>query len=408
MGYNAATLTQTAIFSTTPNAQLGGIWQAGNGIAADSSGNLYVAVGDGLFDADSGGTDYGDTLLKLDANLNVLDYFTPMDQGCRQQNDMDLGSSGPLILPPQSGAHAAEVLQSGKGGNPCDSSGLTSIYLADQTNLGKFSATEDNVVQEIYGSPSGYWSSAAYASSHGHQAVYYAGTSKTGVGNNLEMFLLTDGQLSTAPYAQSANRFQVGATPTVSSHGDNNAIVWAIERQDFFFEQPGLHPAILYAYDAHSLTTLYASNQNSPRDQPGCGNKFQVPTVANGQVFVATQNELDVYGLLGAAPAVAVSLSAPCFGFNPQAVGTPSAAQTEIVSNTGTSSLTVSGVTVSGMNASDFAETNTCTSALAPGATCSISIVFTPGASGPRIASLSITDNALNSPQNAELAGVGQ
>ena len=54
MAYNATTLKQEAIFTPTPNAKLGGIWASGNGIAADPSGNIYVATGDALFDANTG------------------------------------------------------------------------------------------------------------------------------------------------------------------------------------------------------------------------------------------------------------------------------------------------------------------------------------------------------------------
>ena len=98
MGYNAQTLAQVAVFSTTPNAVLGGVWQSGNGLAADDLGNIYVAIGDALFDANSGGIDYGDSLLKMDGNLKVLDYFAPKDETCREGIDMDLGSGGPVLL----------------------------------------------------------------------------------------------------------------------------------------------------------------------------------------------------------------------------------------------------------------------------------------------------------------------
>src|SRR5215472_11377411 len=103
MGYDSKTLTQTAIFNTTPNASAGGVWQSGNGLAADASGNIYVASGDALFDANTGGIDYGDTVLKFDSALNVIDYFTPNDQACRQTHDLDMGGGGPVLLPTQPG-----------------------------------------------------------------------------------------------------------------------------------------------------------------------------------------------------------------------------------------------------------------------------------------------------------------
>jgi hypothetical protein len=409
MAYNASTLAQTAIFATTPNWGVGGIWASGNGLAADSNGYIYSAVGDSLFDINVGGVDYGDTLMKMDASLNVVDYFTPLDQLCRQNNDMDLGSSGPMVLPTQKGQYPDEVLQSGKGGNPCDTSGVASIYMVDRDNMGKYNPTQDDIIQEVSGAAGGYWSSAAYWTNGPYQAIYYAGvTADGGAGDYLKMYTLTNGLLSTTPVAQSANVFPIGATPTVSSNGNKNGIVWAIERQDSFGTAPGQDPAILYAYNALNLKTLYASNQNITRDQGGCGNKFQVPTVANGKVFAATQNELDVFGELGTPPAVSVALKQPCYTFNKQTVGTSSPPEVQTVTNTGTSTLTVGTISVTGLNPTDFTETNNCTAPLSPGQSCKIEIVFTPTATGPRFASILVADNANNTPQNTQVMGRGE
>ena len=70
-------------------------------------------------------------------------------------------------------------------------------------------------------------------------------------------------------------------------------------------------PAILRAYDANDLSTpLYASNQAGPRDTAGGGIKFSTPTIANGHVYLGTQFEVDVYGLLPQAGGASVA-SAP-------------------------------------------------------------------------------------------------
>jgi hypothetical protein len=410
MAYNATTLQQTAILNTTPDGIRGGVWQSGNGLAADSSGYVYASTGDGPFNANTGGVDYGDTLLKLDGDLNIVDYFTPMDQACRYANDFDVSASGPVLLPTQSGQYPDEVVESGKGGNPCDASGFAPIYLADRENLGKYSPTSDNVIEEISGSPIGYWSSPAYWATPTQAAIYYAGQAgKLGVGDYMKMYTITNGELSTAPVSQSSNVFPIGATPSSSGNGHSNGIIWATLRQDALGLQPGQLPAILYAYDATNLgNMLYNSSENAARDQGGCGNKFQVPVVANGQVFVGTQNEVDVFGLLGTPPTAPIaSLSSPCYTFSVQAVGTTSTPRFQVLKNIGTASMTVGTIYIRGLNASDFLQTNNCPSTLAPNASCTIKITFTPAATGPRVGQLIIPDNATGNPHNTALTGKG-
>ena len=74
MAYNASNVQQqTAIFNTTPNSVGGGIWQTGNGIIADASGDIYFSTGNGVFDANTGGVDYGDSVMHLDPNLHGVD-----------------------------------------------------------------------------------------------------------------------------------------------------------------------------------------------------------------------------------------------------------------------------------------------------------------------------------------------
>jgi hypothetical protein len=107
----------------------------------------------------------------------------------------------------------------------------------------------------------------------------------------------------------------------------------------------------------------------------------------------------------GAGPVV--SLSPTSLTFGSQAVGTLGAAQTITLSNTGNAALSITSITVTGTNAKDFSETNTCGSSVAAEGNCPISVTFTPSASGSRTASVSITDNASGSPQTVSLSGTG-
>jgi len=94
--------------------------------------------------------------------------------------------------------------------------------------------------------------------------------------------------------------------------------------------------------------------------------------------------------------------------FGTVAIGATSAAKTVTLTNVGTTALTITGKTISGTNAGDFARTNTCGSSLAASASCTFSVTFKPTASGTRTAALSISDNASGSPQKVALTGTGQ
>lgn len=413
MGYDAQTLAQTAISATTPNGALGGVWQAGAGFAADSLGNIYVATGDGLFDFNTSGVDGGDSVLKLDSDLNVVDYFTPMDQECRKQNDRDLGSGGPMVLPVQPGPYADLLVQIAKGGAPCDLFGTgyaAPIYLLNRVSLGHYSPLQDVDLQTVEGALRGYWSSPAYWKGPTATYLYFSGIASDTSGDYLKMYTLSNGRISSTPMAQTPNRFLVGSTPSVSADGSSNGILWAIARRDAFSIVPGVKHAILYAYDATNVATmLYSSAQAGARDEAGLNSKFLTPTVADGRVYVGTQNELDVYGLLGqTAPAPVVILSSADMNFGNQPVGSSSPAHSITLSNTGNATLRVSSISISG----DANLTVTATSCPYSGGDvyqashCTIDVVFTPAQAGTRTGKITITDNVLP-PQLVSLAGTG-
>jgi hypothetical protein len=111
--------------------------------------------------------------------------------------------------------------------------------------------------------------------------------------------------------------------------------------------------------------------------------------------------------LTGTGVQPAVTLAPASLKFSTQLVGTSSPQKQVTLTNTGTATLTISNISVTGANSSDFPETNTCGTSVAVGALCTISVTFTPTAAGSRSAAVSITDNAPASPQNVSLTGAG-
>src|SRR5207245_15942 len=102
-----------------------------------------------------------------------------------------------------------------------------------------------------------------------------------------------------------------------------------------------------------------------------------------------------------------VSLSAASINFGSQPVGKTSGPNTLTLTNTGQVTLTFQSITITGPNPGDFAQTNTCTSAIAAGANCTLSVTFTPTKKGGRSAAVSIADSGGGSPQTVSLTGTG-
>jgi hypothetical protein len=108
---------------------------------------------------------------------------------------------------------------------------------------------------------------------------------------------------------------------------------------------------------------------------------------------------------VGTAPAVTFSPASLDFGS--RRLGTQSAAQAVVITNTGTADLNVGKVALTGVDASDFSAQNTCVGvAVAPGNTCTINVLFAPQqVTGPKTANVEITDDAAGSPRTVALTG---
>jgi hypothetical protein len=281
MAYDAQTLAQKAVWNASPDAGQSGVWAGDAGPAADDQGNVFVATGNGFFDAAKGGRDYGDTVLKLgleSRGLLVRDYFTPSDEKQLNSDDNDVGSGGPVLLPDQPGPHSHLLVIAGKGGT---------IYLIDRDRMGKYHEwSNGDLLQTVQPNGSAF-GAAAYWNHH----VFYLASDDV-----LKDFAVENGKLKLA--AHGTRQFiDPGATPTVSANGTSNGIVWVMSSKRWN-ERDGPR-AVLHAYDAANVAhELYASDQHGMRDAAGIGLRFNIPTVADGRVFVGAKGELDVYGVL--------------------------------------------------------------------------------------------------------------
>jgi len=285
MGYNKTTLAQKTVLNVTPNGNDGAVWMAQAGLAADSSGNIYLLDANGTFDTSlnasgfPGRGDYGNAFLKLSTSsgLAVADYFEMENERQENGTDTDLGSGGALVLPDlKDGAGKTWHLAvgAGKDGN---------IYVVNRDSMGKFSLTANNIYQEVPNAlAGGVWAMPAYFNS----TIYYGA-----VGSPIFAFRIAKAKLGAGPTAQTSNAFAYpGTTPSISANKAQNGIVWATDY---------VSPGVLHAYDAADLKELYNSNQApGGRDHFGAGNKFVTPTIANGKVYVGTTTGVGVFGLL--------------------------------------------------------------------------------------------------------------
>jgi hypothetical protein len=288
MGYNETTLAQTSVLDVTPNGGDGAIWMAGDGPAADSSGNIYFLDANGTFDdtLDPNGFpehgDYGNAFIKISTtggNLSVADYFTMYNTTSESNADEDLGSGGEMLLPDlQDNQHNSWQLAVGAGKDG-------HIYVVNRNLMGKFNTSNDSAIyQEIdsNGLNGGVYSTPAYF----NNTVYYAA-----VNDSLRAFSISNAKLVTPAGSHSSVSYPYpGGTPSISANGATNGIVWVVQNSG---------GGVLRAYDATNLASeLYDSNQAANSRDHFADNKFIAPMIANGKVYIGTPNSVVVFGLL--------------------------------------------------------------------------------------------------------------
>jgi chitodextrinase len=288
MAFNAANLQQPPVlFNDSPNGIEGGIWMSGGAPAFDSSNNIFVITGNGDYD---GVTEFGESILKLNSSLTLQDWFSPNVQPALDQSDLDLGAGGAVVLVDLPGSTVPHILIG--GGKGVNQSGTMYVVNRDTGSMGH-QANPDKSVQQfnldgmIY-STAAFWQNTMYIAAVNQQLVAYALNPATS-------------QFAQNPSSQSAHFFFFpGATPSVSSNGTTNGIVWALDTDNTTAANASgsAAPAILFAYDATNLNNELWDSTQGTGNAAGNAVKFCVPVIANGKVYVGTKTELSVYGLL--------------------------------------------------------------------------------------------------------------
>jgi hypothetical protein len=309
MAFNAATLKLEAVFNPTPQFQAvdaangpadhgggGAFWQGGAAPAVDADGNIFINTADGSFNANLGGNNYGDTLLKLRLNGNsfqIVDWFTPSDANCIDLDDLELGSSGVALLPTDFTNGTKLAVTYSKEGR---------LFVVNADTLGEYNASGDTQIPQEFmvgdyscsdsttgGAADGPDWNRLYGTASYWNGNIYAG----GANLPLKQYQFQNGLLSSTPVATSPTAYGYrGANTVVSANVNQGGIVWA-------YEKTAAGQGILHAYNATSvLVELWNSNMNSGRDALGEGIGFATPVVANGRVIVTYDTRVGVFGLL--------------------------------------------------------------------------------------------------------------
>jgi Bacterial Ig-like domain (group 3) len=319
LGWNTGTLTPLTanrLNDTQPSSPnnffLSAIWMSGYGPAADDSGNILFVTGN----SDPSGTTYDgvtniqESVVKVPANLgSVLDLFTPSDQGNLDQNDTDFGSGGVLVLPDQPGSITHMAVAAGKDGN---------MYFMNEDDLGGYSTTTNNVLGTY--SVGGCWCGQSYfvdpldgmgrvvTSGGGSVGVWKVVTSPTAMLTNV-----------TNSSGLGNNVQDPGFFTSISSNGTANPIIWAISRPATTSNGA---PISLYAFDPESgggtMSQLFKATAGAWPNTTGNANL--VPVVANGLVFVASHQQLQIFGLTAESGATTTTLIS---SVNPSVSGKP-------------------------------------------------------------------------------------
>jgi hypothetical protein len=278
--YKASDLSQVAVFCTTPSNTGGGLWGAGGGFSADAAGNLYVLTGNGGWD---GITAFGESILKLDQNLNLLDWFTPANYATLITNDSDMSSGRAMLM---STSNGSTLLVGGtKDYN---------VYAVDTACMGHLqgtgsSCTAPQVWLTNNGAPGPHV--GIYGGTFANGAVFVPNT-----GGPIYKYTFSPGTgLFNKTAVQSSVNYQFpGPHLSYSSNGANGGVLWAITCA--ISAESTAEPGTLRAFDPSTMSEIYNSGALIA-DNLGNVNKFNPAVVADGKVYVSSGSNVYQFGL---------------------------------------------------------------------------------------------------------------
>ena len=228
-----------------------------------------------------------ESVVKVSPTLTtVLDLFTPANQASLEQSDADFGSGGALVLPDQPGSIPHMVVAAGKDGN---------MYFMNEDNLGGYSPIKNNVLGTY--SIGGCWCGQSYF-------LDADGTGRLVGSGGYAISLWRVQTSSNASLRLLKRSLYIGGNQnpgfftTISSNGTTNPIIWALSHPN----NSGKNPLFLYAFNPEAgKSTMKKLFSKKAGYWPNLGgNSNLVPVVANGQVFVASNKILEIFGLTGA------------------------------------------------------------------------------------------------------------
>jgi hypothetical protein len=260
---------------------------AGYGPAADDQGNILFVTGNSASGTYDGVTNIQESVVKASSTLTtVLDVFTPSNEATLDNEDGDFGSGGVLVLPDQPGSKPHLAVAAGKFGK---------MYFMNEDDLGGYSPKKNNVLGTY--AVGGCWCGQSYFVDPTDQVgrVVSSGNRQVKVWKVQTSPTVGLQQVIGSPSIGGGQ--DPGFFTSISSNGTSNPIIWALSRPP----NKGQAQINLFAFNPESggktMKELFKSAAGSWPNRGGDSNL--VPVVADGMVFVASDQQLQIFGLTG-------------------------------------------------------------------------------------------------------------